>query len=66
MRNPFDELIPKSEPQDYGYEPVGGAMSCQYYPCEEVATDGKYYWEERILLYTCPAGHENKSEGVSL
>lgn len=67
MRNPFDALFEDEEqPQDFGYEEVGGAMSCQRYGCNGVATEGRYYYEEMTLEYTCPEGHPNRCEGVSI
>ena len=68
MRNPFEDLFgdePK-EPVFEDYEEVSGAMSCQRYNCEGVATEGKYYYDDMTLVYTCPFGHNNRCEGVSI
>jgi hypothetical protein len=66
LRNPFDALF-ENEPQALTpYEEVGGAMSCQRYNCDGVATEGRYYYDDLTLEYTCPHGHENRCEGISI
>ena len=67
--NPFEQLFDKSEETTTSGlvgEEVGGAMSCQQGSCPGVATEGTYYATEKTLVYTCPMGHVNRCEGVSL
>lgn len=67
MRNPFESLFEgESQPEILDYEEVGGAMSCQRYNCDGVATEGRYYLQDMTLEYTCPFGHENRCEGISI
>lgn len=65
--NPFKTLFEDSPGKpDFQGEEVGGAMSCQHGVCPGVATEGVYYASEKLLVYTCPEGHVNRCEGVSL
>jgi hypothetical protein len=66
LLNPYKELFGESEVEDGDYEEVGGAMACQRPSCQQVAVEGKYYYMDKVLTYTCPDGHQNVLDGINL
>lgn len=55
------ELAGEGKPEEGPpYQTVSGAMDCQF--CFETVHDGRYFPNERVLLYKCSLGHVNKIE----
>lgn len=63
MRNFFQELYDK---MNEGREAVGGTMQCQERDCYSVVDEGIYIEAEKLLMWTCEEGHENRIEGFEL
>lgn len=62
MPNPFEQL---STPHEVEYDEWGGAFSCQYQDCWEVASIAKYIKAEKLLVWQCKKGHISRIEGMN-